>query len=60
MNPRDGNLLLSTGADHLMKCWDLRRESEPVFTVQHSRMIPAVCFSPLTGSKILSTCTDSK
>jgi hypothetical protein len=89
VNPRVPTLVLTTGGDHLMRLWDARKDSEPLFTVKHARMVrgvlvfdvhlptvslpwpatdcpqhaalqvPGAYFSPITGSKIVSTCTDS-
>ena len=60
VNPRDSNLLLTCGGDHMMKCWDLRMDGAPLFGIEHSRMVTSAYFSPITGTKIVSTCTDSK
>jgi hypothetical protein len=42
VNPRVPTLVLTTGGDHLMRLWDARKDSEPLFTVKHARMVRGV------------------
>jgi DNA damage-binding protein 2 len=58
-HPRRSELLLTTSNDHSMKMWDVRNMAAPVYTVKATRLLTSAYFSPITGSKILSTCCDS-
>ncbi|CAI5987279.1 unnamed protein product [Closterium sp. NIES-64] len=62
LNPADPHLLLSAGSDHWMHLWDVRQLSAQhrVASMQHPRVVNSAYFSPITGTRILSTCQDNR
>ncbi|CAI5502681.1 unnamed protein product [Closterium sp. Naga37s-1] len=62
LNPADPHLLLSAGSDHWMHLWDVRQLSPQhrIASMQHPRVVNSAYFSPITGTRILSTCQDNR
>ncbi|ERN09788.1 protein DAMAGED DNA-BINDING 2 [Amborella trichopoda] len=61
-NPLQPELLLSCGNDHFARLWDLRRidAGDSLGNLPHSRVVNSAYFSPLTGTKILTTSQDNR
>lgn len=61
-NPLQPDLLLSCGNDHFARIWDMRRlEAESsLYNLEHKRVVSSAYFSPLSGSKILTTSLDNR
>lgn len=61
-NPLQPDLLLSCGNDHFARIWDMRRleTGSSLVDLPHKRVVNAAYFSPLTGSKILTTSQDNR
>ncbi|GAB2242388.1 hypothetical protein Droror1_Dr00019163 [Drosera rotundifolia] len=61
-NPVHPELLLSCGNDHFARIWDIRRleSGSSLYDLQHRRVVNSAYFSPLTGSKILTTAQDNR
>ncbi|CAK7331244.1 unnamed protein product [Dovyalis caffra] len=61
-NPVQPDLLLSCGNDHFARIWDMRRleAGSSLFDLAHKRVVNSAYFSPLSGSKILSTSQDNR
>ncbi|KAL4587751.1 hypothetical protein LXL04_000625 [Taraxacum kok-saghyz] len=62
INPFQPDLLLSCGNDHFVRIWDIRRlEPEScLHSLPHKRVVNSAYFSPLTGSKIVTTSIDNR
>lgn len=75
VNPANNNLIACAGNDHCARLWDVRRMTEAVTvtgapgnkalnlalaTMQHPRVVSHVAFSPLSGHKLVTTCTDNR
>ncbi|XWS52997.1 hypothetical protein CRYUN_Cryun11dG0120100 [Craigia yunnanensis] len=61
-NPVQPDLLLSCGNDHFARLWDMRRleAGSALCNLEHRRVVNSAYFSPLSGSKILSTSQDNR
>lgn len=61
-NPVQPDLLLSCGNDHYARIWDMRQleAASPLYNLEHRRVVNSAYFSPLTGSKILTTSQDNR
>ncbi|KAB2616523.1 protein DAMAGED DNA-BINDING 2-like [Pyrus ussuriensis x Pyrus communis] len=61
-NPVQPDLLLSCGNDHFARIWYIRRveAGSSIYDPAHSRVVNSAYFSPMSGSKILSTSQDSR
>ncbi|XP_058099653.1 protein DAMAGED DNA-BINDING 2 [Magnolia sinica] len=61
-NPVQPELLLTCGNDHFARIWDVRRleAGASISNMAHSRVVNSAYFSPLTGSKILTTSQDNR
>ncbi|XP_077222381.1 damaged DNA binding 2 [Tasmannia lanceolata] len=61
-NPVHPELLLSCGNDHFARIWDMRRLEAgfSLSSMAHGRVVNSAYFSPLTGSKILTTSQDNR
>ncbi|GJP78480.1 hypothetical protein CLOP_g8774 [Closterium sp. NIES-67] len=62
LNPADPHLLLSAGSDHWVHLWDIRQlsPSHRLASMQHPRVVNSAYFSPITGTRILTTCQDNR
>ncbi|KAJ9146795.1 hypothetical protein P3X46_029021 [Hevea brasiliensis] len=61
-NPVHPELLLSCGNDHFARIWDMRRleAGSSLSDLVHKRVVNCAYFSPLSGSKILTTAQDNR
>nr|XP_043611215.1 protein DAMAGED DNA-BINDING 2 [Erigeron canadensis] len=61
-NPVQPDLLLSCGNDHFARIWDMRRLEAESFLhgLPHKRVVNSAYFSPLSGSKIVTTSIDNR
>lgn len=61
-NPLQPDLLLSCGNDHFARIWDLRHleGGSSLYNLEHKRVVSSAYFSPLSGSKILTTSLDNR
>lgn len=61
-NPLQPDLLLSCGNDHFARIWDMRRleAGSSLYNLEHKRVVSSSYFSPLSGSKILTTSLDNR
>lgn len=61
-NPVQPDLLLSCGNDHFARLWDMRRigAGPSLHNLTHNRVVTSAFFSPLSGSKILTTSLDNR
>ncbi|WCJ29209.1 damaged DNA binding 2 [Euphorbia peplus] len=61
-NPVHPELLLSCGNDHFARIWDIRKleAGSSLYTLGHKRVVNSAYFSPLSGSKILTTSQDNR
>ncbi|MCD9644522.1 DNA damage-binding protein 2 [Datura stramonium] len=61
-NPLQPDLLLSCGNDHFARIWDMRclEAGSSLYNLEHKRVVSSAYFSPLTGSKILTTSLDNR
>lgn len=61
-NPVQPDLLLSCGNDHFARIWDIRRieAGSSIYDLAHSRVVNSAYFSPVSGSKILTTSQDNR
>ncbi|KDP46502.1 hypothetical protein JCGZ_08474 [Jatropha curcas] len=61
-NPVHPELLLSCGNDHFARIWDMRRleAGSSLCDLVHKRVVNCAYFSPLSGSKILTTSQDNR
>ncbi|XP_050237949.1 protein DAMAGED DNA-BINDING 2 [Mercurialis annua] len=61
-NPVHPELILSCGNDHFARIWDLRRleAGSSLCDLEHKRVVNCAYFSPLSGSKILTTSQDNR
>ncbi|XP_062015485.1 protein DAMAGED DNA-BINDING 2 [Rosa rugosa] len=61
-NPVQPDLLLSCGNDHFARIWDIRRieDGSSIYDLAHSRVVNSAYFSPVSGSKILTTSQDNR
>ncbi|XP_065878301.1 protein DAMAGED DNA-BINDING 2 [Euphorbia lathyris] len=61
-NPVHPELLLSCGNDHFARIWDIRRleAGSSLYDLGHKRVVNSAYFSPLSGSKILTTSQDNR
>lgn len=61
-NPVQPDLLLSCGNDHFARIWDMRRmeAGSSLHELAHKRVVNSAYFSPLSGSKILTTSIDNR
>ncbi|KAK7300953.1 hypothetical protein RJT34_11806 [Clitoria ternatea] len=61
-NPIQPEILLSCGNDHFARLWDVRRieAGSSLFNLEHKRVVNSAYFSPISGSKILTTSQDNR
>ncbi|KAL8258775.1 hypothetical protein R6Q59_026728 [Mikania micrantha] len=61
-NPLQPDLLLSCGNDHFARIWDMRRleAKSCLYGLPHKRVVNSAYFSPLSGSKIVTTSIDNR
>lgn len=61
-NPIQPDLLLSCGNDHFARIWDMRQLEcgSSLYDLAHKRVVNSAYFSPLSGSKILTTSQDNR
>lgn len=61
-NPLQPDLLLSCGNDHFARIWDMRHleGGSSLYNLEHKRVVSSAYFSPLSGSKILTTSLDNR
>ncbi|CAI9106960.1 OLC1v1006212C1 [Oldenlandia corymbosa var. corymbosa] len=61
-NPIQPDLLLSCGNDHFARLWDMRRmeTGSSLYDLAHKRVVNSAYFSPVSGSKILTTAQDNR
>ncbi|XVF68986.1 hypothetical protein PTKIN_Ptkin11bG0045300 [Pterospermum kingtungense] len=61
-NPVQPDLLLSCGNDHFARLWDMRRleSGSTLYNLEHKRVVNSAYFSPLSGTKILTTSQDNR
>ncbi|KAJ6424834.1 hypothetical protein OIU84_025578 [Salix udensis] len=61
-NPVQPELLLSCGNDHFARIWDMRqlKAGSSLSDLAHNRIVNSAYFSPLSGSKILTTSQDNR
>ncbi|KAJ8568760.1 hypothetical protein K7X08_030982 [Anisodus acutangulus] len=61
-NPLQPDLLLSCGNDHFARIWDIRRleAGSSLYNLEHKRVVSSAYFSPISGSKILTTSLDNR
>ncbi|MQM07317.1 hypothetical protein Taro_040157 [Colocasia esculenta] len=61
-NPVQPDMLISCGNDHFARIWDVRQleDGSSLCSLAHSRVVNSAYFSPLTGSKILTTSQDNR
>ncbi|CAJ1970632.1 unnamed protein product [Sphenostylis stenocarpa] len=61
-NPIQPDILLTCGNDHFARIWDLRYiEAETsIYDLKHKRVVNSAFFSPLSGTKILTTSQDNR
>ncbi|XP_021891790.1 protein DAMAGED DNA-BINDING 2 [Carica papaya] len=61
-SPVQPELLLSCGNDHFARIWDMRRleAGSSLYDLAHRRVVNSAYFSPLSGSKILTTSQDNR
>jgi len=72
LNPADPRLMMTAGNDYHARLWDVRCLSEgapgnagalaagQVGAMAHPRVVNSAYFSPITGTKILTTCQDNR
>jgi len=62
VHPKESNLILTCGNDRFLYLWDARMFSSDLQLAQfeHPRVVNSAYFSPVYGSKILSTCQDNR
>lgn len=62
VHPKESNLILTCGNDRFLYLWDARMFSNnfQLAKYEHPRVVNAAYFSPVYGSKILSTCQDNR
>ncbi|GAV89905.1 WD40 domain-containing protein, partial [Cephalotus follicularis] len=55
-------LLMSCGNDHFARIWDMRRlqAGSSLYNLAHKRVVNSAYFSPLSGTKILTTSQDNR
>ncbi|KAF7833767.1 protein DAMAGED DNA-BINDING 2 [Senna tora] len=61
-NPVQPDLLLSCGNDHFARIWDMRRmeSGSSIYNLAHRRVVNSAYFSPISGTKILTTSQDNR
>ncbi|XP_020210322.1 protein DAMAGED DNA-BINDING 2 [Cajanus cajan] len=61
-NPIQPDILLTCGNDHFARIWDMRRiePGSSLYNLEHKRVVNSAYFSPLTGTKILTTSLDNR
>ncbi|CAA6655145.1 unnamed protein product [Spirodela intermedia] len=61
-NPLQPDILISCGNDHFARIWDVRRleDGSSLAHLAHGRVVNSAYFSPLSGSKILTTSQDNR
>lgn len=76
VNPANNDLVACAGNDHCARLWDVRRMADAasasagssgnkglslaLAAMQHPRVVSHVAFSPLSGRKLVTTCTDNR
>eukprot|EP01023_Acetabularia_acetabulum_P057816 TRINITY_DN6749_c0_g2_i1.p1 TRINITY_DN6749_c0_g2~~TRINITY_DN6749_c0_g2_i1.p1 ORF type:complete len:558 (-),score=59.56 TRINITY_DN6749_c0_g2_i1:258-1931(-) len=67
VNPNDTNLVCSCGNDYTARIWDRRKmannhkvQSQFIGVMQHGKVVSSAQFSRVSGSKIMTTCTDNR
>ncbi|CAM6103070.1 unnamed protein product [Calypogeia fissa] len=61
-NPVDPDIFLTCGNDHMARVWDLRLmdSKRHLAELSHPRVVNSAYFSPVSGSKIMTTCQDNR
>lgn len=61
-NPVQPDLLLSCGNDHFARIWDMRKleAGGSLYNLTHKRVVNSAYFSPISGTKILTTAQDNR
>ncbi|KAL2317498.1 hypothetical protein Fmac_031374 [Flemingia macrophylla] len=61
-NPIQPDILLTCGNDHFARIWDMRRiePGSSLYNLEHKRVVNSAYFSPITGTKILTTSLDNR
>ncbi|PKI31865.1 hypothetical protein CRG98_047751 [Punica granatum] len=61
-HPLQPEILLSCGNDHFARIWDLRKleSGSSIYDLEHKRVVNSAYFSPLSGSKVLTTSQDNR
>ncbi|PON60433.1 Guanine nucleotide-binding protein, beta subunit [Trema orientale] len=61
-NPLQPDLLLSCGNDHYARIWDMRQieARSSLYELAHRRVVNSAYFSPISGSKIVTTSQDNR
>eukprot|EP00741_Cyanophora_paradoxa_P018197 tig00021038_g17570.t1 len=54
-NPRDANVLVTSSNDYTCCLWDVRKTDRPTRVLPHEACINSAFFSPLSGTKLLTT-----
>lgn len=62
INPYKSNLLVTASNDKKVCLWDIRKfiPNSPLGTYIHDRVVSSACFSPISGSKLLTTSFDNR
>ncbi|TKY56462.1 DAMAGED DNA-BINDING 2 [Spatholobus suberectus] len=61
-NPIQPDILLTCGNDHFARIWDMRliEPGSSLYNLEHKRVVNSAYFSPLSGTKILTTSLDNR
>ncbi|KAK4764576.1 hypothetical protein SAY86_025666 [Trapa natans] len=61
-HPLQPDIMLSCGNDHFARIWDMRKLQDgcSIHDLEHKRVVNSAYFSPLSGSKILTTSQDNR
>ncbi|KAK7385521.1 hypothetical protein VNO78_31243 [Psophocarpus tetragonolobus] len=61
-NPIQPDIFLTCGNDHFARIWDLRQmeTGSSLHDLKHNRVVNSAYFSPLSGTKILTTSQDNR
>lgn len=74
VHTKDSALIATGGNDHFVRLWDLRRSNfsvsesaatsptgtQPLSMILHPRVVTSARFSPITGSRLVSTCANNR
>ncbi|KAG4954969.1 hypothetical protein JHK87_040563 [Glycine soja] len=61
-NPIQPDIFLTCGNDHFARIWDLRQieAGSSLYDLKHTRVVNSAYFSPISGTKILTTSQDNR